>query len=244
MEKTFKTITLNKFTREQAVEYANNEADIRGFAKNSSKWQKAFNDYIAFAIPTMSVGRNPRSFRYKLNTVLYEDVFGEKGFAGTVAKNYKTNTSNERGVPLSEIQSRILSSVMNLTKLFENGIMGVRNIGADKEGKVESKEMSELQFPNKEDFSSEEEYEKVAKEVARKWIQRDLITNIIVESLMPFFTASKEDVDEILSSIEIDKADVKQIMGGRRADFTKRLRAVVKPKLAKLSYRDLILKNL
>jgi hypothetical protein len=231
--------SLDKYTKEQAKEFADNEAQIQGFDIGSPHWKKAFEDYCKFATSTMSVGRNPRG---KIENVekLYPEVFSADGFAGKVARNYKSQVGQE--VDLKAIQNRIMSSVSNLVKLFENGVMGTKNTtkGA-KQGHIDNSDISELQLPSRLPNESDDEYEAKTKDVIRHWLIRDLITNSVLESLTPFFELTKKDVDDIMGLIQAEEATIEEIQKGKRSEFVKRLSAVIGPKIKQVSYRKLIL---
>lgn len=232
---------LDKYTKEQAMEYANNEAEISGFKVGSPHWKKVFEEYCKFATKTMSVGRNPRG-RPKIASIekLYPQVFGANGFAGKIAGKYKSQVGQE--VNLQAIQGRIMSSVSNLVKLFENGEMGTKNTTkGSAQGHIENSDMSELQLPNKPEGMSDDEYNQDARDVIRHWLVRDLITNAVIESLTPFFNLTKKDVDDIMDLIEAQEATIEEIKKGKRAEFVKRLSAVIGPKIGQVSYRKLIL---
>jgi hypothetical protein len=236
---------IDKFTKAQAIEYANNEAELHGFKLSSDRWKKAFKHYLSFAIGTMSVGRNPREgHRYKALLEVYPEIFGPKGFSARMAAGY-TDQQGRKGsdeFQIKAINDRIMSAVSNLMKLFENGGMGTRNTTkGNKPGKIPNSDMSQLQFPNKEDFSSSEEYEAVVKDVLYNWLVRDLITDCILESLHMYWSLDQKDVEDIMGVVKFNEATVKEVMGEGREEFLKRLRAQVKPKLAALNYKKLVL---
>lgn len=234
-------VEVDKYTKEQATEYANTEAEVRGFPVGSARWKDAFKDYLSFAVTTMSVGRNPRGAKYKVYTSLYPDIFGANGFAGKVEKNYR-DQSGARGIPLNEVQNRVMSAVMNLAKLFENGILGTKNTtSGNRQGKIDNNQISELQLPTKEQGESDEAYEAKVEDVIRRWLTRDLITNAILESLAPFFSMTKADVDAVMDAIEAGNATLQDIHQGKRETFVKRLRAVVSPATARINYKKLII---
>jgi len=233
-------IKLDKYTEEQAREYADNESEIKGFKIGSEPWKKAFKEYLSFAYSTMSVGRNPRrgSKAYKTMLEVYPDIFSESGYAGKAAKNFYTQ-SGERGVSIESIQDRILSGVNNLVRLHENSIVGTKNTTrGSKQGKIPNEDMSELQFPDKADFKTEDEYHAVVKDVFHHWFQRDLITNAILESLNMFFTLTKSDIETIIGTLNIE-GEIEQIKHEGRAEFIKRLRASFKNKIP--NYKKTIL---
>jgi hypothetical protein len=233
-------INLDPLTKEQAEEYANNEAEVRGFKVGSESWKKAYKEYLQFALSTLVVGRNPRNFRYKTVTSLYPEVFSENGFAGKAAKSYFRQDGG-RGIPIIEANGRILSAVMNLLKLFENGILGVKNVTTgNTQGKIANENMSELQIPNRDEFGSKEEFEAALKDVIYNWFTRDIISDCILESLFPFFTLTKNDLDEIMDRIQISEANVHEVIKEGREKLIKELRSRVKEKFHQ-SYRKAVL---
>ena len=232
-------ITLDKFTKEQATDYANTEAEIHGFEIGSDRWRKSFKEYVGFAVGTMSLGRNPRVSHYKVYTELYPEIF--KDFAGAAAKNYSRQDGGKE-VKVTDIQNRILSSVVNLMKLFENGILGVKNTttGND-QGQIDNSKISDLQFPIRGGADSDEEYDAVVKDVVYNWFVRDLITNCILESLTMFWKLTPNDVEEIMAGIhvEADEKNLQKVSEGRK-QLIKRLRSDVKPSVSKLNYKKII----
>lgn len=232
-------IHLDKYTKEQAIEYADLEGEMNGFDRNDSRWKKAFKEYITHAVGTMSVGRNPRSHRYKTITELYPEMFGKNGFAGQVAEKMSGTSLEQK---FKGAQFRILSSVMNLVKMYEAGILNIKNTTVgDDQGKISNDKMSELQFPNKEEFGSKDEYETALRDVVFNWFLRDLITDCVLESLNIFVRLTAKDVEEIMGAINIEQASLKELVGQGRVEFIKRLRAQVLPRIQQINYKKLVL---
>lgn len=232
---------LDQFTKDQATEFADTEAELKGFPRGGERWKNAFKHYLTFAMGTMSVGRNPRGgHRYKVIVEEYPQVFGAEGFAGRMLKNMQVAEGNQKS--LEAVRARILSSVHNLMKLFEAGGLGIKNTtSTDKQGKIQNSEMSELQFPNKEEYSTKEEYESAVKDIVYNWFVRDMVTNCILESLTMFWTLSEQDVADIMDAVTINDANLKEIMGEGRAEFIRRLKAQVEPRIKSLNYKKLVL---
>ena len=110
------TYRLDPITKEMATDHANREAEIYGFKYGSPKWIKAYKEFANEAVHTMAVGRNPsskNSHSYKIRTTYYPDIFSQDGFAGRVAKNFTTETKEDRKstrlnsshIPLSRMPS-------------------------------------------------------------------------------------------------------------------------------------------
>lgn len=238
------TIKISKYTKDQAIEFANNEAEIHGFPIGSQKWKTAFKNYLAESYQTMAVGRNPRhgSHKYKAFISKYPEIFGSDGFAGSVAKSYRVS-SGEKGLPIEEIQNRIMSTVMNLVKVFENGVMGTFNTTkGSKQGKIKNTEMSELQFPNKNEFSSEEEFEAAKKDVVYNWFQRDILVDSVLELLLPFFKMQKSEIEKILAAIKLGDASIEHAATSGREELIEKLRSVVRPQMESVSYYKMLIK--
>lgn len=235
-------IEVDKYTKEQATEYANAEADRIGFEIGSERWKKVFKEYLSFATSTMSVGRNPRGKNhYAILKEIYPQVFGENGFAGRMSRQYVDQTGSK--ITTEQAGDRVLSSVHNLMKLFENGGLGIKNTTkGNKPGKIPNSEMSELQFPDKKGFATEDEYFAAIQDVIFNWLVRDLVTNCILESLDMFFRLTPDDVAEIMSGVNmtVDSKDVTKFMGQGRAQFVKELSARVHPKVALLNYKKMV----
>lgn len=234
-------VRIDKYTEEQARDYADTESDIHGFKQGSEPWKKAFKEYLSFAYSTMSVGRNPRkgSKKYKTLINVYPDIFSEEGYAGALAKNYYTQDGS-KGVSLESIQDRILSAVNNLVRLHENAFIGVKNTTrGSKQGKIPNADMSELQYPDRADFKSDEEYKEVMQHVFYKWFQRDMITHAILEGLELVMSLTKEDVETILKTVNIE-GEIDEIKNEGREELIKRLRSQFKNVLP--TYKKVILK--
>jgi len=60
-------VKVDKYTVEQAIDYANREAKLHGFDEYDDDWKKAYEHHLRKAISTMSLGRNPRSKRINKN---------------------------------------------------------------------------------------------------------------------------------------------------------------------------------
>ncbi len=232
-------LKVNETTKAQAMEYADNEAEINGFGRGSQKWQSALQDYIKFAIGTMSVGRNPRSFRYKTFVAFYS-ALGDQGFAGEVAKNYVGPSGRKNETKLSDIQNRIIASVTNLSKLYENGILGIRTttIGGE-QGEIPNDKMSQLQLPDKESFKGSD-YDKEANQVVRNWVIRDILSTIILELLMPFFDMTEADFNEIAKRINLDQAELSNIKTDRKK-YVEAIQREMRAKLSRINIRKLLL---
>lgn len=235
-------MALDNHTVEMAKEFANNEAEIQGFEIGSPKWKAAFKNYCEFATGTMSVGRNPRTQKNPIRVVsgLYPDILGANGIAGRWAKNYRGQDG--KGVPLEAVQGRIMSSVTNLVKLIENSELGTKTTthGYD-QGKIADSNMSDLQMPTKMPYQTEAEYLEKTKAVVRAQMTRDLLTNVILESLVPAMEITKKDVDSIMSSVNWDVKNAKDFMAtGLRKSWVEALRGVVGPKFKSLNIRKII----
>ena len=231
------SLKIDQTTKAQAMEYADNESEINGFRRGSEQWQNAVNEYVKFAIGTMSVGRNPRTFRYKA-FMSYYNCFSDTGFSGKVAKNY-ISQSGQKGIKLSDVQNRILASVTNLSKLYENGILGIKTTTTGGEqGQIPNDKMSDTQLPDKEDFSGD--YEKHVNFVVRNWIIRDLVSAIVLELLRPFFEMTKEDFDAITKAIRIDEAKLADIKL-QREEYLNAIQKVMRSKMASVNIKKVLL---
>lgn len=236
---------VDKYTKEQATEYANNDAEMQGYPVGGPQWKACFKGYIEFAKTTMSVGRNPRSLRNpsKAMQEFYPDILSSTGLAGRLARNYRGKDG--KGVPLDAIQNRIMSSVTNLVKLFENAELGTKTTtDGSGQGLIENDKMSELQLPSKPKSMSDDEYNKLAREVIRKQMTRDMLTNMLLESLIPFFELKKSDIDTIMNNFNWKVATVQDFQkSGLRKSWIDALRGVIGKKMSSINYRKIILGN-
>lgn len=233
------SLKVDRTTKSQAMEYADNEADVNGFGRGSEQWQSALQEYIKFAIGTMSVGRNPREFKYKVFTSFYRDL-GSEGFAGRVAKEY-IGPSGKRGeYKLTDIQNRILAAVASLSKLYENGVLGIRTttVGSE-EGSIANDKISGLQFPNKTTFTGDN-YTAEVNRVVQNWVTRDIISTIILELLTPLFQMTEDDFRAIAKAINLEGATLANIKVDR-PNYISAIQKVIKSKMADVNIRRLLL---
>lgn len=248
---------LDESTKLHAKEYANNEAEIHGFKIGSPKWHAAYKVSCNHAYSTMSVGRNPRMLKNPSTTVAikhYSEMFGEQGIAGKIADKY---LGPEGKVPISSIQNRILASVTNLVKLYENGILGTKNTTRGRnEGKIADEDMSRMQLPERPKGMSDDDYNNLpqTKEVLRNWIIRDLLTNLMIESITPVFMLTQKDLDIILSRLqwknvtvqnyshpqESTDFDGKKSMISYRDEFLNVLHGYMKKTIGAMNFRKLL----
>jgi|GEM_PF-5840048 len=254
---------LDKYAKLAAVEHANNDAMLNGFPIKSEKWKKSYNEYMEYATSTMSVGRkNPR---FQLNPIAftelhYPDIFGPQGLAARLAAEY---TSHEgKGVPPDVIKNRILAAVTSLVKIYENSVLGnVNTTKGHKQGLIDNNDMSQLQLPKKEGMS-EDQYRIKKMQVMKHRVLRDLLTNLVLESLMPFFRLSAKDINDILNSMDFDSNTIENYnspiqdeatapsaqfpKGGStkvsmRDKFIEKLHARMKPKFMAVSLRRMLI---
>lgn len=232
-------LKINENTKDQAIEYADNEAEIQGFKRGSPKWQNMVAKYIEFAIGTMAVGRNPRGYRYKIYTTLYPEVFSSSGWAGQVAKNYATQ-EKEPGVPVKEIENRILAALTNISKMFENGILNLRTttIG-NAQGKIDVLNVSDFQFPEKGSMS-DTAYKEAVQDVLKAWVTRDLSITILLECLKPFMKLTDSDFQRIADKINLDAINMSDIKKGQRETFIREVKRVLAPTFDKIDIMKIL----
>lgn len=232
--------SLDKYTIEQAQLHANNEAELQGFEIGSPNWKTAFKDYCEFAKGTMSVGRNPRSAKNPIKAIenLYPDIFDQ--ISGRWAKNYRGQDG--KGIPVEAVRSRIMSSVTNLVKLFENAELGTKTTTlGNEQGKIDNNNMSDLQLPAKRSDQTPEDYLEATKSVVRAQMTRDLLTNIVLESLKPFMEMTGRDVHEIMATVNWDVKSAQEFQkSGLRKSWIQTLRGVIGDKFKNISIRKIV----
>lgn len=236
-------MALDKYTIEMAKEYANNEAEHQGFGVGSDKWKKAFKSYCDDATETMSIGRNPLSRRNPSIASLkpfFSEIFSQGGAAGQIAKHYVGGEMSTEAV-----EQRIMSSVTSLVKLFENGKMGSKTRAKGKYGKMDNSEMSDFQLPKRPAGMSDQDYDRMTKEVLKKWVTRDLLTGFLIESLVPFFSMTKQEVDQIVSQlVDVAGGSIKGYQEGgaesRRNQLMSQFHNVIGRKLAKINFYNIV----
>lgn len=237
------TVRIDKYTKEQAAEYADNECEVSGAPIGGSMWKGHYGEYLEEAKGTMSVGRNPRTARNPVSSaaVMYNDILGKSGLAGKLASNYKSKSG--KGVPVDVIQNRIMSSVLNIVKLYENSVLGVKTTTVgDKQGRIEASAMSDLQMPPRPKDMTDEQYAVLARAVVKQQMTRDLLTNMMLENLIPFFNLQKQSVDKIMAATSLDDAKLEDLQKpGLRKEWVKQLRAVVGKRLRSIDFRQLLL---
>jgi len=86
-------IILNKYTREAAEQFADNEGEIHGFDRESPRWETAFKKSLSHAYSTMSVGRNPRSCKKMMCDNPEKEYFDYAGASNSeLIKRYEKNS--------------------------------------------------------------------------------------------------------------------------------------------------------
>ena len=233
---------LDKHTKDQAIEFANNEAEIVGFPINGPKWKESYESYLKFAKGTMSVGRNPRFMpnpSVQSMKQFFPEVLGESGAAGEIARNYQGGPTS-----IDAIQQRILASATNMVKLFENG-KGKKVRGKRTTGKVENSEMSDFQLPKRLQGESEEDYKLKTEKVLRAWVKRDLLIGLFIESLVPFFSLTNDDMEKILDLLPIKDTTVAAYQAGGkdspRYQLLTNLHGAIGERMKNISFRKMIL---
>lgn len=233
-----KTLTLDKNTREQAIDYANTDAEMHGHEKGSPQWKKAFKHYLSFSIGTMTVGRNPRRANPR-DDLTWPDIFGSQGFVTKVASNFK-GKRGERPSP-TEIAERVKGAVTTLSYLYLNGIYGMKTTtDVSASGKIPAKDMSDLQF-------ADGDAEVRNHDVIMNQLVMTLVETAVYEFLLPFFTMPKSDIDAILDQVTIEnsqsnkKIDTAKLMAEFRTQMEKRVRQAIGSRLKNLSFKNLVL---
>ncbi len=236
-------MALDKYTQEMAKEFANNEAEHHGFKVGSDRWKKAFKDYCEEATDTMSIGRNPLTRSNPSIASLkpfFAEIFSATGAAGQIAKHYVGGEMSTEAV-----EQRIMSAVTSIVKLFENGKMGSKTRAKGKYGKMENSEMSDFQLPKRPAGTSDQDYDRMTKEVLRKWVTRDLLTGFLIESLVPFFSMSKNEVDQMVNAlVDVAGGSIKGYQEGgadsRRNQLMSQFHNVIGRKLAKVNFYNIV----
>ena len=180
-------VKVDRLTVEQAIDYANREAKIKGFDKNSSKWQRAYQHSLNESLGTMTLGRNPFSNPRDENT--WPEIFGVDGFAGRVAEQYRSKSKSEEKVRRHEVAERIKSAVTTLTYLYANGIMEIKT-SADSHmtGRMPNEDMADIQWRGSSENESKEDVEEENMQVDLNQIALTVIETACYEFLLPFFT--------------------------------------------------------
>lgn len=233
---------LDKYTQDMATEFANNEAEHHGFAVGSTKWKSAFKSYCDEATETMTA-QNPFNKRNPSVASLkpyFKEIFSESGAAGQIAKHYVGGQMST-----SAVEQRILASVTNLVKLFESGRMGNKVKARGGYGKMENSEMSDFQLPKRPEGMSDDDYKKMTKEVLRKWVTRDLLTGFLIESLVPFFALTKNEVEQIVNAlVDVAGGSIKAYQEGgadsRRNQLMSQFHNVIGKKLEKVNFYNIV----
>lgn len=245
-----KKINLDPHTKEQANDYANMEAELQGFAVGSEKWKKSYKHFLGFALSTITLGRNPRgkSLKNPRDLKIWPEIFGSSGFAGTVAKNFKT--SNGTGIPLEEAQDRIKSAVTSLTYMYLNGVYDIRTTTKGrKQGLIKDDDMSDLQLRGKDTSDkglSSEEMTAENLDVLYNQLALTFVESAVMACLLPFFKMSKDDLQDLLDK-GIQAEDTSKISAAQvaqaRTELERRIRSVLDSKFANINIKDLILKD-
>ncbi len=229
-------VNLDKYTIDAATDFANNEADIKGFEKNGSQWKSAFKKYLGFAYSTISVGRNPRSTKNPRDMQTWPEIFSGNGFAGNVVKGYRGKGDTK--LSQSEVEERIKSSISALAYLYLNGIYGLRTTTKErKAGAISADEMSDLQLRN----SHTDNFEDINIGIAKNQIALTVIESALYEFLLPFFTMSSDDVRDIVSGIRIEGKVSAPGIAQARTEVEKSIRQKIGDRLKSISFKKLLL---
>jgi hypothetical protein len=236
-----KVLHLDEHTKEQAIDYANAEADLHGFPVGSSKWKEAFRKHVGYAVGTMSLGRNPRG-RNPRDEANWAEVFGASGFVGKVASNFKGKRGEKPSA--KEIAERVKSAVSALVYLYMNGIYGIKTTTeVSTSGKIKNSEMSDLQLHGAEgeegitaDDARAENIDVVFNQLAMT-----VVETAAYEFLLPFLTMPKSDVDAILDKISVEGTASSKDMAKYRTETEARIKRAIGDKLKGLSFKKLVL---
>lgn len=189
-----KTVHIDDATKEQALEYANTQADLQGIERGSAQWKKFLEKYLGFAYSTMSVGRNPRATsREQIDqlTELYPTIFDEKiGFLGRISKSREEYQANS---------SRLIAAVKNITYLIVENVAGVKS----------DKKEAGMQFPQKGSMP-EDRYNEVVADVIQNWVLFDIVEGSVYNALSVPLGFRKSDLDFIKDKFIISEIDTKK----------------------------------
>ena len=227
-------LKVDKFTIDEANDYADRQGMIEGFSRGSNEWHRAFNHQLKKAVGTMSLGRNP--FRANpRDDSNWPEVFGDKGFAGIVARNYRGKAGEK--VSKREIGERIKASVSALVYLYLNGILEIKTTTTTSQsGEINTSEMSDLQL-------SEAGSDVRNHDVAMNQLMLTIVETICYESLIPFFTLKPQDVVDIKDKARITGKISVKAMAEKRSEIEKELRSRIGSKLKKTDFGKLILED-
>lgn len=71
-------IKIDKFTEQQAIDFADREAKLNGFSKKSKEWEKAYKKSLSESLETMTLGRNPRDSKKSVFEVEVKNKAGKR----------------------------------------------------------------------------------------------------------------------------------------------------------------------
>lgn len=223
-------VTIDQHTKAQAIDYANAEADLHGFATNSPEWKAAYEKHIRWAVGTMSVGRNPY-YKNPRDEANFKFVFGDNGFCARVAANYKAKRGDKP--TKREIAERVKGSINTLVYLFLNGIMNIRTTTEVAEsGKIDPSQMSDLQLREGD------------KEKNKEVIDNQLIMTIVevaaYEFMTPFFKMAANDIKDVLEGIQYQEVKSAKDMADLRTRVEKELIGRIRSKMKNITLLETI----
>ena len=235
-------VKVDRLTVEQAIDYANREAKIKGFDRNSAKWNTAYQHSLNESLGTMTLGRNP--YRNPRDENTWPEIFGVDGFAGRVAEQYRSKTKGEDKVRRHEVAERIKSAVTTLTYLYANGIMEIKT-SADRHitGRMPNEDMSDIQWRGSSENTTKEDAEEANMQVVLNQIALTVIETACYEFLLPFFTMPASDIKKITDKIEISGKPSVRALSEKRAEIEKKLRARIGSRLKNISFAKMILED-
>ncbi|MCE5317777.1 MAG: hypothetical protein LLG04_10550 [Parachlamydia sp.] len=236
-------VKVDRLTVDQAIDYANREAKLNGFDRNSEAWQRAYQRSLRESVGTMTIGRNPFE-RNPRDENTWPEVFGENGFAGKVAYNYKGRTKSGTRYKKQEISERIKGAVSTLVYLYMNGIMQIKtSADTSASGKINATEMSDLQWRGSSENMSRSEADEENKKVIMNQIVMTVVETAVYEFLLPFFTMPESEIRKITDKIEISGKPSVKSLAEQRTALEKKLRQRIGDKLKKISFSKLVLED-
>lgn len=234
-------IKIDRFTQDQAVDYANREAAIHGFDRSSEKWKNAYKKSVSESLETMTLGRNPFS-RNPREEATWPEIFGNDGFCARVAFNYKGRDGEK--VTRREIAERVKASIASLVYMYLNGVMNIKTTTKTSDsGKIPNSSMSDLQLQGSAEDTTLEEAEIANMDVVMNQIILTVVETACFEFLLPFFVMKPDEIKSITSKIKVEGKPNVRGVAKLRTDIEKRIRARIGDKLKKMSFADLVLQD-
>ena len=167
----------------------------------------------------------------------WPEIFGESGFAGVVASNYRGKEGQK--ITIVEARHRLMAVINNLVYMTMNGVLGKKTeAGVRRDGKISNKDMSDLQLRGSSDQPGESKddirTENIA--VAYNLMVQTMVETVLLEIMSFYFKMSKDDLNKLADSLKIEGNPNAREVQLWRSRLERKIKQVMKPQLAEIDF--------